>query len=71
MELAQFAYMARHFLVNVVNTLIHNFELSTDVFKIFHFPMGPGIPVSPLFPFRPFSPRGPAGPAGPAGPGGP
>ena len=38
MKLAQLAYVARHFPVNVVNTLIHNFELLPDVFKIFHFP---------------------------------
>jgi hypothetical protein len=68
MELAQLAYVARHFLVNVVNALIHNFKLSTDIFESVHFPIGPGIPVSPLLPFRPFSPRGPAGPAGPGGP---
>jgi hypothetical protein len=37
MELAQLGYVARHFSVNVVNTLIHNFELSSDVFKAFHF----------------------------------
>ena len=38
MELAQLAYVARHFPVNVVNTLIHNFELSPDVCEIFDFP---------------------------------
>ena len=54
MELAQVAYMARHFLVNVVNALIHNFKLSADIFKTFHFPIGPGIPASPLLPFRTF-----------------
>jgi hypothetical protein len=36
MELAQLAYVAGHFPVNVVNTLVHNFELSANVFKTFH-----------------------------------
>jgi hypothetical protein len=42
MELAQLAYVTRHFLVNVVNTLIHNSELPTDVLKISHFANGAG-----------------------------
>jgi hypothetical protein len=37
-EVAQFDYVAGHFPVNVVDTLIDNFELSADVFKIFHLP---------------------------------
>ena len=37
MELAQIAYVARHFPVNVINALVHDFELSGDVFKISHF----------------------------------
>jgi len=53
MELAQLAYVARHFLVNVVNTLIHNFELSTDVLKIFHFPNGAGNSCLTAFSFPP------------------
>jgi hypothetical protein len=58
MELAQLAYVARHFPVNVVNTLINNFELSPDVFKIFHFPNWPwstcltALPFQPLYPFQ-------------------
>jgi len=53
MELAQIAYVARHFLVNVVNTLIHNFELPTDVFKIFHFPNWAGNSCLAAFSFPP------------------
>ena len=37
MELAQIAYVAGHFPVNVVNALVHNLELPTDVFKTVHF----------------------------------
>jgi len=53
MELAQLAYVARHFLVNVVNTSIHNFELSTDVLKIFHFPNWAGNSCLTAFSFQP------------------
>jgi hypothetical protein len=58
MELAQLAYVARHFPVNVVNTLINNFELSPDVFKISHFPNWAwstcltALPFQPLYPSR-------------------
>ena len=38
MELAQLSYVAIHFLVDVLNTLIHNFELNPDLCKISHFP---------------------------------
>jgi hypothetical protein len=53
MELAQLAYVARHFPVNVVNTLIHNFELSPDVFKIFHVPNWARNPCLTAVPFQP------------------
>jgi hypothetical protein len=58
MELAQLAYVARHFPVNVVNTLINNFELSPNVFKILHFPnwawstCHTALPLQPLCPSR-------------------
>ena len=53
MELAQLGYVARHFPVNVVNTLIHNFELSPDVCKIFHFPDWAWNPCLTALPFQP------------------
>jgi hypothetical protein len=53
MELAQVAYVARHFLVNVVNALIHNFKLSTDIFKVFHFPNWAGNSGLTASPFPP------------------
>jgi len=53
MELAQLGYVARHFPVNVVNTLIHNFELSPDVFKILHFPDWAWNPCLTALPFQP------------------
>ena len=52
MELAQLVYVARHFSVNVVNTLVHNSELSPDVFKIFHFPNRPANPCLTALPFH-------------------
>jgi len=52
MELAQLTYVARHFLINVVNTLIHNFELSTDVIKIFHFSNWAGNSYLTAFSFQ-------------------
>jgi hypothetical protein len=52
MELAQLAYVARHFPVNVVNTLIHNFELLPDVFKISHFPHWACNTCLTAFPFQ-------------------
>ena len=53
MELAQISDVALHFLVNMVNTAIHNFELPTDVFKIFHFPYWAGDSCLTAFSFRP------------------
>ena len=53
MELAQLVYVARHFRVNVVNTLIHYFELSPHVFKIFHFPDWAWNPYLTALPFQP------------------
>jgi hypothetical protein len=59
MELTQLGYVARHFPVNVVNTLIHNFELSPDVFKIFHFPNWAWNSCLTAFPFQAFLPSRP------------
>lgn len=38
MELTQLSDVVVHFLVDVLNTLIHNFELNPDLGKISHFP---------------------------------
>jgi len=56
MELTQLGYVARHFPVNVVNTLIHNSKLSTDIFKIFHFPNWAWNPCLTALPFQPLWP---------------
>jgi len=53
MELAQIAYVALHFLVNMVNTSIHNFELPTHIFKIVHFPDWAGNSCLTAFSFPP------------------
>jgi hypothetical protein len=53
MELAQVVYVARHFLVNVINTLVHNFELSADIFEVFHFPHRAGSSCLTAFSFQP------------------
>jgi len=53
MELAQIAYVVGHFPVNVVNTLVHDFELPGNVFKIFHFPNWAGNSCLTAFSFPP------------------
>jgi hypothetical protein len=53
MELAQIAYVGRHFVINVVNTLVHNFELPADVFKTFHLPNWAGNSCLTAFSFPP------------------
>jgi len=53
MELAQLAYVARHFPVNVVNTLVNDFELSANVFKTSHFPHWAGNSCVTAFSFSP------------------
>jgi len=59
MELAHLGYVVRHFPVNVVNTLIHNFELSADIFKVFHFPNWAWNSRLTAFPFQPLLPSRP------------
>ena len=56
MELAQLAYVAGHFPVNVVNTLVHNFELSANVFKTFHVSNWAGNSCLTAFSFSPLEP---------------
>jgi len=53
MEMAQLRYVACHFPVNVVNTLIHHLELSSDVSKILHFPNRAWNPCLTALPFQP------------------
>jgi hypothetical protein len=53
MELAQLVYVARHFPVNVVNTLIHNFELFPDVTKILNLPNWAWSTCLTALPFQP------------------
>jgi len=54
MELGQLAYVARHHPVDVFDTLIHNFELSPDVVKIFHFSNRALATCFTALPFQPF-----------------